>query len=132
MAAELSGPVFERAASALFVSVHKQDGAHYNIFEAKGMAALRQIFPEGQADEMNFCLFSTSGVHGSYCTIEKAEKAFKKKAHDDWECEVTFLIVQPRLVCLRYGNCQPESLDDFVYLKKLRASSHKVVQKIGA
>jgi hypothetical protein len=132
MAAVFSGPMFERAASGLFESVYKKDGAHYNIFDAKGLAAIRQIFPEGQADEMNFCLFSTSGVHGNYNTIEKAERAFKKKKHEDWECDITFLIVQPRIVCLRYGNCRPESEADFAYLKKLRASSHKVVQKIGA
>jgi hypothetical protein len=132
MSAILSGPMFEPASSALFKSINGKDGAHYNIFECTdGMVALRQIFPTGEANDLNFCLFSTSGVHGSYSTIEDAERAFRKKKHDEWECEVTFLIVHPRLVCLRYGNCLPQSADDFAYLKKLRETSNKAVLKIS-
>jgi hypothetical protein len=128
----LGGPLFEPRQGSMFRSLYSKDGAHYNVFEAfNGMDALRSIFPEGVADELNFCLFSTSGVHGSYITIEEAEKAFKKKKHDDWECEVTFLIVHPRVVCLRYGNCQPNSAADFEYLKKLRETSRAAVVLIG-
>lgn len=62
---------------------------------ADAMAALREMFPEGKADDLNFVLFSTSGVHGSYCSIEAAEA--------EPDLGVTFLIVQPRIVGLRYG-----------------------------
>lgn len=91
---------------------------------ADGMQHLRDIFPDGQANEMNFMLFSTSGVHGSYCTIEKVEK------DPELRC-VTFLVVQPRIVRLSYGNCYPKTAEDFAFLKKLRASSREAMTKIG-
>ncbi len=129
----LAGPMFEPAKTDYFESTFKKTGAHYNIFGTRdeyGMAALRQIFPEGQADELNFALFSTSGVHGMYNTIEEAEEHLQKPT-EETSGSVTFLIVHPRIVCLRYGNCEPQNAEDIAYLKKLRASSWKAAKEIG-
>jgi hypothetical protein len=111
--------------------------SHYSVISSEhgtgkilGMKLLRDIFPEAKADYMNFCLFSTSGVHGSYQTIEEAEEHIK--APTDETCNrVTFLIVHPRMVCLKYGNCEPETLEDIQFLKALRASSHEEIAQIG-
>jgi hypothetical protein len=102
-----------------------QDDPYYGVMRlvGDGMAALRELFPNGQADDLNFVLFSTSGVHGTYCTIEAAE---------DEGLDVTFLVVQPRIVGLRYGVCEPKTPEDFAFLKQLRASSHAAVLSIGA
>lgn len=98
---------------------------HYSIREQiKSLEDLRVYFPEPVADEMNFCLFSTSGVHGSYCTIEQAEA-------DPEIGEVTVLVVQPRRVMLAYGNV-PVTPETVGYLKALRASSWAVVGRIGS
>ena len=109
----------------------RPDSAHYSVMrqspEAKGMDALREMFPEAKADEMNFVLFSTSGVHGTRNTIEDAE-AFLETGEGFGE--VTFLIVHPRLVSLRYGVCEPENFKDILYLKRLRSSSADAVAKI--
>lgn len=101
--------------------------AHYSVLSlidpASGMGALRGMFPEAKANSLNQVLFSTSGVHGTYTTIEDAETG---------ECpDIAFLIVHPRLVCLRYGECRPKSSEDFDFLKKLRKSSYREMQKIG-
>lgn len=82
---------------------------------------------------MNLVLFSTSGVHGTYNTIEEAETVINgtAKPEDEQITEITFLIVHPRLVALRYGVCNPKNQKDIDYLKKLRASSHAVLAKIG-
>jgi hypothetical protein len=98
---------------------------HYSIrdHQIKTLDDLRFYFPEPVADEMNFCLFSTSGVHGSYSTIEDAEA-------DPDIGEVTVLVVQPRRVMLAYGNV-PVTPETVGYLKALRASSHAVLQRIG-
>jgi len=107
-------------------------GAHYSIYRtapALAEGALRKMFPDGEANEMNFVLFSTSGVHGSYMTIEDAH-ANVASASEDEPTDVTFLIVQPRLVCLRYGNVTVTD-ENVEYLKKLRASSLAVVSTIG-
>lgn len=101
------------------------DDPYYGVMRLTGggMEALRALFPEGKADDLNFVLFSTSGVHGTYCTIEAAEAE---------GLDVTFLVVQPRIVGVRYGNCEPKTPEDFAFLKRLRASSYEAVQSIGA
>ena len=112
----------------------RQDSAHYSILRkasaVDGMAALREFFPEGEADEMNAVLFSTSGVHGTYNTIEDSETHINAPTEETFG-EVTFLIVQPRIVALRYGVCHPETQADIDFLKRLRASSHAALSKIG-
>jgi len=113
----------------------RKDSAHYSVMKklkwATGMRALKEMFPDAGADETNFVLFSTSGVHGTYNTIEEAEAVIAGTAHEDGFAEVTFLIVHPRLVALRYWTCHPESMQDIEFLKALRASSHQVVARIG-
>lgn len=87
MTNHLSGPLFSRASDTYRQSVYGMNGGHYNIFrihEASeepgadiGMAFLRAWFPNGEGDPMNLVFFSTSGVHGSYITIEQVEKGMK-------------------------------------------------------
>jgi hypothetical protein len=115
----------------------KNDGAHYSVMGKQrgigGMTALRGMFPNAESDEMNLVLFSTSGVHGTYNTIEEAETVINgtAKPEDERTTEITFLVVHPRLVALRYGTCNPKNQNDIDYLKKLRASSHAILAKIG-
>lgn len=144
MTAAVSGPMFELAEDDLFKSVHGKRGGHYNNFyfqKGREMDALRQFFPEGEADEMNVVLFSTSGVHGSYTTIEEIEAGLAKYGDDpDFDSEgwpddyhgseITVLIVQPRLCTVRHGNATV-TLADIPYLKKLRETSQAALVKIG-
>lgn len=110
--------------------IHKES-AHYNILRCtEGIDLLREIFPDAEADSLNFCLFSTSGVHGSYGTIEDASQDLYKEDEDIID-SVTFLVICPRLVCMKYGNAKVKSKEDIEFLRKLRDSSHKVVAQIG-
>ncbi len=105
---------------------YKQEGcwAVYRVRDAEvGMAALREMFPEGEATETTLVVFSTSGVHGSYRTIEEAER--------EGGGAVTFQIHKPRVCCLQYGNCCPRTPDDFAYLKRLRQSSWEQYRNLG-
>lgn len=112
----------------------RKDSAHYSVMRkmpnVSGMDALRGMFPDAKANNMNFVLFSTSGVHGTYNTIENAESVIIG-ATSEGANEVTFLIVHPRLVSLRYGTCEPRNMEDIRFLKALRASSKQVVMEIG-
>jgi hypothetical protein len=128
----------------------KDSGAHYSVWHLDsnngktdseiGMDSLRRWFPAGEANDMNFVLFSTSGIHGTYTTIEDIESGLLKygddfEPEDDWPedwhgKDLTALIVQPRIVCLRCGNVRVR-LVDIPYLKKLRASSLAAVATIG-
>jgi len=129
-----SGPMAEPSESYFWKSSYDKGGGHYNIFHLNtndGMGALHNWFPGGKADEFNFVLFSTSGVHGSYTTIEDAELYLKNPTlENNGNDNLTFLIIEPRIVCLRYGNAKV-TLDDIEFLKKLRASSWEVITKIG-
>jgi len=76
---------------------------------------------------MNLCLFSTSGVHGSYMTIEEFEEEMILSSEitneEESTPEITFLIICPRTVTLYYGNCCPKTQEDIEYLKRLRQLS---------
>lgn len=139
MGTTFSGPMFERDDAGPWKSSSGKQGAHYNLYWCRlaedAMDALHEMFPDGKANSLNFVLFSTSGVHGTYSTIEDAEADIARgnKDEDGEDCtpEVTFLIVHPRIVCQRYGNCLPKTADDIAFLKQLRASSWAAVTEIG-
>lgn len=136
----VGGPMFEPAKSELCRSIFSKSGAHYNIYEIDSISAIRQYIGE-EADELNLVIFSTSGVHGTYTTIEEIEGGLLKygadaKFTDDWPedyhgDELTVLIIHPRIVCMRYG-CIKVTLDDAPYLKAIRDSSRQAFAKIGA
>jgi hypothetical protein len=140
----LRGPLFQPAKTEWRESIVAQKGTggpgkpggHYNIFAAaddRAMEFLRWLFPDARANEFNLVLFSTSGVHGTYMTIEEAhDEWLEHKEHDEEAVEVTFLLVQPRIVSMTCGNCRPTSPEDFEFLKHLRQSSWEVFQEIGA
>jgi hypothetical protein len=88
----------------------------------KGMASLRAMFPEAKADDLNFVLFSTSGTHGSYLTIEDVEASLDTDEPES----LTVLVVQPRTVRMLYGDIDVTK-EDVAYLKALRASSAAVL-----
>lgn len=105
------------------------EGAHYSIFAVTtddGMAVLRAFFPDAKADDLNLVLFSTSGVHGSYTAIEDAEQHLQSPS-EETSSIVTFLVLQPRMVSVSYGNCKPQNADDIAFLKALRASSREAL-----
>jgi hypothetical protein len=121
----------------------ERDGAHYNIWNISsgGVDGLRRVFPDAKANEMNFVLFSTSGVHGTYTTIEEIEASIAKygdspqfpedESPDDY-CypEITVTVYHPRIIGVGYG-CVKVEAKDIQFLKDLRQSSWEAVSKIG-
>ena len=120
----------------------------YTVNAATGTSVnrIKQIFPTCKPDELNIVLFSTSGTHGSGTTIEEYEEWFKLKNNPDFEKQkedtkeeciatleigITYLIIQPRIVKVYYGVCNPASLDEIEYLKKLRDLSKVEIASIG-
>jgi len=110
----------------------RDDNPYYSVLalDGDGMEALRQLFPDGEANEMNAVLFSTSGVHGTYCLIEAVEEDMQR-AEREGPRDVTFCVIQPRIVCMRYGCAEPRTAHDIAFLKKLRASSARALAGIG-
>jgi hypothetical protein len=86
-----------------------------------GMDTLRSLFPDGEANNLNFVMFSTSGTHGSYLTIEECAASLDT---DEPE-KLTVLVIQPRVVRMLYGEVEIAH-EDVPFLLKLRESSKRV------
>ena len=108
---------------------------HYSILaidQTRGMEALKEMFPEGKCDEMNFVLFGTSGGHGC---VGNVDELFTEGNQTDEDLEsgvdkITVLVIQPRLVCLRYGHIVVKP-DDIPFLQALRDSSREAMRAIA-
>jgi hypothetical protein len=103
-----------------------------------GLARLKELFPDAEADTDNFALFSTAGTFGSRTTIEEIENSLLQYGANYDGCEpadwfpphLTVVVMKPRLLMLQYGVVQV-SLDNIDYMKRLRQSSHEAIAKIG-
>ena len=96
-----------------------------------GMRRLREMFADGEADHLTVALFSTSGIHGSYTTIEDIEDTLARGPDpfsDD--CALTVLVLRPRTCVLLYGQVCV-GVTDIAWLKRLRDSSHAAMAAIG-
>jgi hypothetical protein len=146
----VGGPMFERSENGMKKIIPRdKDGAHYSVWHLDcgpydrpdaviGMHSLKAMFPDGEADPENFVMFSTSGIHGSYTTLEEIESTIKKygedlmpSSNDDWPdgfhgYNLTVLVVHPRIVCLKCGNVRVRK-EDIKWLKKLRRTSLKAM-----
>ena len=119
---------------------------YYSISELNSIEYVKKAFPDGKANELNFVLFSTSGVHGTYTTIEDIEYYLEKypnfhelseekqeeirEGEDGYSDMLTILIIRPRVVEMVYGNIQVKK-EDIPYLKRLRETSIDAVNIIN-
>lgn len=109
---------------------------------SRGMEALRQLFPECRCDAMNLILLGTSGVHGSYTTLDDLQAQLESRRWidprpvpvDETEDlpEITFVVVKPRTVMLYYGNVRVEHLGDIAWLRDLASTTPGAVAAILA
>lgn len=101
-----------------------------NYNSIKTIDDLKLIFPDGQADELNWCMLSTSGVHGTYTKLETIRAYFsnpqgfveKQNGGEDFDPKVTVLVIKPREVSMLYGHIKVEE-HDIEYLSNLVNSS---------
>lgn len=129
---QLSGPAFV-STDCEYYRLKRSDnngrGVHYSVFEIdkyKGVEYLKMCFPNGEVENETFCLFSTSGVHGSRRTIEEAETLLRK--NPDREQILTVLILSPRIVATFYGDIVI-TLEDVFFLKLLRRNSLEAMRR---
>ncbi len=121
--------MFQPAKTNLRESIFKTHGAHYNIYACIPGKEMEVIKTAGEPDEENFWLFSTSGVHGTYVTIEEIERGLNENDPDSGT-ELTFLFMNPRTVTITYGTVDLTK-EDIPLFKRLRQKSWDAVQKIG-
>lgn len=92
---------------------------HYEVKQMKSIEDVREIFDDLDdiSWDMNWLFLSTSGVHGSYISLDDLESWDETEEGYEWPRFITILIVHPRLVVIRYGEIliQPE---DVPYLRE--------------
>jgi hypothetical protein len=106
--------------------------SHYKNAQIHSVEDLKSLFPDGKANDLNWCLFSTSGVHGSNFGLDEIEYSLRNKLderHIDY-CppKLTVLVIKPRLVSLGYGDLEI-SLSDITFLRCLVNSSLEEIRK---
>jgi hypothetical protein len=128
----------------LVSSMNGEAGRHYtcNSIVGDAMEILRSFEP----DDINWVFLSTSGVHGSYCSLDAIERALwdatddEARADDfatddpewtrDTERDVTVLIVLPRMVTTCYGNATIRTREDVALLRRLTEQTIAGVMKL--
>jgi hypothetical protein len=104
---------------------------HYIINKIKSLSDVREVFPDGEADERNWCFLSTSGVHGHSMTLDdwSDEEYRAELEREDVPFKITVLIVQPRTVSVKYGHVEVASEDEIAYLRGLVQSTLDAVRR---
>lgn len=115
---------------------------HYTITAAPGgLEFLKERFSR-PPDDLNWVFFGTSGVHGTYTKAndiallfdpEKQEEAmdvFGEDGEVPSDCNITFLIVMPRLVSMIYGNATLRSMEDVDFIRELAAKTMEAVSGV--
>ena len=90
---------------------------------------LKEHFSDHGANTLNMLMGSTSGIHGSGCTLDdltNAEEYLKEneipRSHDE---AFTILIIQPRICRITYGTVGIRSDDDIKWLRNTITESVK-------
>jgi len=108
--------------------------AHYHVFDGvKSIEDLKTIFPEGKADDLNWVFLSTSGVHGSYTTLEDLEKDpdYADSIDEDGNSHITVLVLHPRMCCIKFGHMKFNLKKDSAYLRGLVKSTVEEITKFA-
>lgn len=96
---------------------------HYSVDNLKDFSEIELIFADGP-DEMNWIFLSTSGVHGSYETLDDVEA--------NWDSEggnyITVLAIHPRMVWSRYGHIEIPKKSDIQWLRQMATESLEAVK----
>ena len=105
------------------------ESAHYSVYslgetEKERWETLRTTFENGP-NEMNLLIGSTSGIHGSYATLDDLENPnseYRQEMEEEGffindEEAFTVLVIQPRLCSLMYGTIGIHSKEDFNWLR---------------
>lgn len=84
---------------------------HYETQQLTSMDQVKAHFTEDCDYELNWLFLSTSGVHGSYQTLDDIEACDGTDEEDECFDEITVLIVCPRLVVMKYGHLPIDRAD---------------------
>lgn len=75
-------------------------GHYKNIMSIKTMDDLKALFPDGKADNLNWCLFSMSGVHGGYESLDDLVEELNSDEDYEYPPRINMLVIRPRMVSI--------------------------------
>lgn len=106
---------------------------HYEVEELRTMRDVKESFPLNRADHLNWLFCGSSGIHGTYRTLDEIEEIIRgdnpeTSALDNGKYYATVLVVHPRLCVLKYGEIQV-GLPDVALLRRLVATTIDEVAK---
>jgi len=107
---------------------------HYHVFDGlETIDDLKKIFPQGKADSLNWVFLSTSGIHGSYVSLDDLEKDpdFKEDIDEEGNANITVLVVHPRMCCIKFGQMRFNLKKDSAYLRGLVKSTVEEIEKFS-
>lgn len=100
--------------------------SHYEIAKLDGMEALKECFPDGEADMYNWCFLGQSGVHGSYTKLDDLNEDYLDEDGDPQQ--ITVVVFRPRTVVALYGQVEVKSKEDEQFLRKLAKTTVQEVK----
>ena len=90
---------------------------HYKVIPLESFEQVREHFSPTTDYTLNWLILSTSGVHGTYTTLDEIEDCDGLDEYGDTcPTDVTVLIVCPRLVVMKYGHFEVTE-DDIRWLR---------------
>lgn len=104
---------------------------HYSIFALETLDDVKRIFPDGKCNTLNWFYASTSGVHGSYRTLDDLEKEWDDVDEESGKPyrDITVQILMPRMVAVMYGSIEIENKEDIQWLRNLVQSSLEAIRE---
>lgn len=98
--------------------------SYYKVFQlSKIMNTSTELIAwcerEQAPNSLNVFLPSTSGVHGSYCSLDDIEKNW---GEEDYTPELTVMLIKPRIVQVAYGTVRVTK-EDIPKLREIMAQS---------
>lgn len=103
---------------------------HYKVQQLESLDHLKEIFKNG-ADELNWLVASTSGIHGGYTKLDDIEQTWELDPEDEKSNgkHITLLVIQPRLCVLKYGEIQIHDKEDIKWLRGIISQSIEMIKK---
>ena len=91
---------------------------HYQMQEIGSIEEVRNLFKDMLEEDwtMNWLFLSTSGVHGSYWTLDELEKDWDTMEEDTYRHSIIMLVVLPRICLMAYGEVEIER-EDILWLR---------------
>lgn len=104
---------------------------HYSIFALETLDDVKRIFPDGKCNTLNWFYASTSGVHGSYRTLDDLEREWDNVDEESGKPyrDITVQILMPRMVTVMYGSVEIKNKEGIQWLRNLVQSSLEAIRE---